>query len=37
MNAVLNAVQTGEISRERIDQALLRVLTAKQVAGLIAG
>ena len=37
MNAVLNAVQSGEISRERIDQAVLRVLTAKQVAGLIAG
>jgi beta-N-acetylhexosaminidase len=35
MNAVLNAVQSGEISRERIDQALLRVLTAKQVVGLI--
>jgi len=37
MNAVLNAVQSGEISRERIDQAVLRVLAAKQVAGLIAG
>jgi len=37
MNAVLNAVQSGEISRERIDQAVLRALTAKQVAGLIAG
>ena len=33
--AVFIAVQSGEISRERIDQALLRVLTAKQVAGLI--
>jgi beta-N-acetylhexosaminidase len=37
MNAVLNAVQSGELSRERIDQALLRALTAKQVAGLIDG
>ena len=37
MNAVLNAVQSGEIPRERIDQAVLRVLTAKQVAGLIGG
>lgn len=36
MNAVLNAVQSGEISRARIDQAVLRVLTAKQAAGLIA-
>lgn len=36
MNAVLNAVQSGEISRERIDQALLRVLAAKQATGLIA-
>ena len=37
MNAVLNAVRTGEISRERIDQALLRSLTAKQALGLIGG
>jgi beta-N-acetylhexosaminidase len=37
MNAVLNAVQSGDISRERIDQALLRALTAKQVLGLIDG
>ena len=37
MNAVLNAVERGDISRERIDQALLRALTAKQVSGLIAG
>ena len=37
MNAVLNAVQSGEISRERIDQALLRVLTAKQALGMIGG
>ena len=37
MNAVLNAVRSGEISRERIDQALLRSLTAKQAIGLIAG
>jgi beta-N-acetylhexosaminidase len=37
MNAVLNAVQRGDISRERIDQALLRALTAKQVSGLING
>lgn len=37
INAVLNAVQAGDISRERIDQAVLRVLTAKQVVGLIAG
>jgi beta-N-acetylhexosaminidase len=36
MNAVLNAVRSGEISRERIDQALLRSLTAKQAIGLIA-
>ena len=35
MNAVLNAVQSGDIARERIDQALLRALTAKQVLGLI--
>ena len=37
MNAVLNAVQAGDISRERIDQAVLRALTAKQAAGLIDG
>ena len=37
MNAVLNAVDSGEISRARIDQAVLRVLAAKQVAGLIGG
>jgi beta-N-acetylhexosaminidase len=37
MNAVLNAVQSGEISRERIDQALLRSLSAKQALGLIDG
>ena len=37
MNAVLNAVQAGDISRERIDQAVLRALTAKQALGLIAG
>ena len=37
MNAVLNAVRSGDISRERIDQALLRSLTAKQRFGLIAG
>jgi beta-N-acetylhexosaminidase len=37
MNAVLNAVQSGEISRARIDQALLRSLTAKQALGLIDG
>jgi beta-N-acetylhexosaminidase len=37
MNAVLNAVESGEIPRERIDQAVLRALTAKQVAGLIGG
>lgn len=35
MNAVLNAVRAGDISRERIDQALLRSLTAKQALGLI--
>jgi beta-N-acetylhexosaminidase len=35
MNAVLNAVRSGDISRERIDQALLRSLTAKQALGLI--
>jgi beta-N-acetylhexosaminidase len=35
INAVLNAVQSGDISRERIDQALLRVLTAKAALGLI--
>ena len=37
MNAVLNAVRSGDISRERIDQALLRSLTAKQAIGLIGG
>jgi beta-N-acetylhexosaminidase len=37
LNAVLNAVQAGDISRARIDQALLRALTAKQAVGLIAG
>ena len=37
MNAVLNAVRSGDISRERIDQAVLRALTAKQRFGLIAG
>ena len=37
MNAVLNAVQAGDITRERIDQALLRALTAKQALGLIDG
>ena len=35
MNAVLNAVQSGDITRERIDQAVLRALTAKQELGLI--
>jgi beta-N-acetylhexosaminidase len=35
INAVLNAVQSGDISRERIDQAVLRALTAKQELGLI--
>ena len=35
MNAVLNAARSGEISRARIDQALLRSLTAKQAIGLI--
>ena len=34
-NAVLNAVRAGKISRERVDQALLRTLTAKQSLGLI--
>jgi beta-N-acetylhexosaminidase len=37
MNAVLNAVRSGDIPRERIDQALLRSLTAKQALGLIDG
>ncbi len=37
MNAVLNAVQAGDISRARIDQAVLRALTAKQALGLIGG
>ena len=37
MNAVLNAVRSGDISRERIDQAVLRALTAKQRFGLIGG
>ena len=36
-NAVLNAVQSGDISRARIDQALLRALTAKRALGLIEG
>ncbi len=35
INAVLNAVRSGEISRERVDQALLRSLTAKEALGLI--
>jgi beta-N-acetylhexosaminidase len=35
INAVLNAVRAGDISRERIDQAVLRALTAKQKLGLI--
>jgi beta-N-acetylhexosaminidase len=33
--AVLNAARKGEISRTRLDQAVLRVLTAKEDAGLI--
>jgi beta-N-acetylhexosaminidase len=37
INAVLNAVRSGDISRARIDQALLRSLTAKQSLGLIEG
>jgi hypothetical protein len=37
MNAVLNAVRTGDITRARIDQAVLRALTAKTRMGLIAG
>ena len=37
INAVLNAVRAGDISRERIDQALLRSLTAKRALGLIEG
>ncbi len=36
INAVLNAVQAGDISRARIDQALLRSLTAKAALGLIS-
>jgi beta-N-acetylhexosaminidase len=36
INAVLNAVRAGDISRERIDQAVLRTLTAKRALGLIA-
>jgi hypothetical protein len=35
INAVLNAVRAGDISRERVDQAVLRTLTAKQALGLI--
>jgi beta-N-acetylhexosaminidase len=35
INAVLNAVQSGDITRARIDQAVLRVLTAKAALGLI--
>jgi beta-N-acetylhexosaminidase len=35
INAVLNAARAGDISRERIDQALLRALAAKQRFGLI--
>ena len=35
INAVLNAVRSGDISRERIDQALLRSLAVKQALGLI--
>jgi beta-glucosidase-like glycosyl hydrolase len=34
-HAVLNAVRAGDISRARIDQALLRALTAKRRMGLI--
>jgi len=37
MNAVLNAVRAGDIPRARIEQALLRSLTAKQALGLIGG
>jgi beta-N-acetylhexosaminidase len=37
INAVLNAVRAGDISRARIDQALLRSLTAKRALGLIEG
>jgi beta-N-acetylhexosaminidase len=33
--ALLNAAKRGEIPRTRLDQAVLRVLTAKQRAGLI--
>jgi beta-N-acetylhexosaminidase len=33
--AVLNAVRTGDISRRRIDEAVLRVLIAKRELGLI--
>lgn len=33
--ALLNAARGGEISRARLDQAVLRVLTAKERAGLI--
>jgi beta-N-acetylhexosaminidase len=35
LNAVLNAVRAGDITRARIDQALLRSLTAKRALGLI--
>ena len=35
--AVLNAVRKGNIPRKRIDEALLRVLTAKRRLGLIQG
>lgn len=37
INAVLNAVRAGDITRARIDQALLRSLTAKRALGLIEG
>ena len=33
--AVLNAARRGEIPETRLDQAVLRVLTAKERAGLI--
>jgi beta-N-acetylhexosaminidase len=33
--AVLRAARSGEISRTRLDQAVLRVLSAKQDYGLI--
>ena len=34
-DALVQAVETGEISQERIDESVLRILTLKEMFGLL--